>query len=383
MGIPDIEKTHPHPVTSITGHVDAALEFLQAEGTTAAVSTIDERKLVRKIDCMIMPLMWACYNLQYLDKVLIILWGVMTTLNCTASTFGGLMTLRILLGVFESAIAPALILITSMWYKRHEQPIRMAAWYIGTGTASIMGGLVAYGLLFYSADKFRSWQLLFLIIGLVTVVVGVAVIVFLPDNPMSSRLSHAEKICAIERLRENKTGIENKRFKKEQFYEVFTDPQTYLIAVVVAAMDVLNAAGSSFSALIIQSFGSTTKQTELLSIPGGVISVVSILIGNYIAGRTNQRCLVAIISFAIGLAGSCLMTFVSGKAIRLAGNYLMSCSGPALPLIFENARRDRAQEGVLVQHQENSEFLDLTDRQNREFRVSSARSIRTSRRIRY
>lgn len=31
----------------------------------------------------------------------------MTTLNCTASTFGGLMTLRILLGVFESAIAPA------------------------------------------------------------------------------------------------------------------------------------------------------------------------------------------------------------------------------------------------------------------------------------
>ncbi|KAL1983248.1 hypothetical protein VTN96DRAFT_346 [Rasamsonia emersonii] len=330
----------------------------------------------------------------------VILWGVMTTLNCTASTFGGLMTLRILLGVFESAIAPALILITSMWYKRHEQPIRMAAWYIGTGTASIMGGLVAYGLLFYSADKFRSWQLLFLIIGLVTVVVGVAVIVFLPDNPMSSRLSHAEKICAIERLRENKTGIENKRFKKEQFYEVFTDPQTYLIAVVVAAMDVLNAAGSSFSALIIQSFGSTTKQTELLSIPGGVISVVSILIGNYIAGRTNQRCLVAIISFAIGLAGSCLMTFVSGKAIRLAGNYLMSCSGPALPLMmrgympakiaivgttsvaivfsvalllyysFENARRDRAQEGVLVQHQENSEFLDLTDRQNREFRLN-------------
>lgn len=147
----------------------------------------------------------------------------------------------------------------------------MAAWYIGTGTASIMGGLVAYGLLFYSADTFRSWQLLFLIFGLVTVVVGIAVIAFLPDNPISSRLSHTEKICAIERLRENKTGIENKRFKKEQFREVFVDPQTYLIAVVVAAMDVPNAAGSSFSALIIQSFGFTTKQTELLSIPGGVI----------------------------------------------------------------------------------------------------------------
>lgn len=37
----------------------------------------------------------------------VILWGVMTTLNCTASTFGWLVTLRILLDVFESAIAPA------------------------------------------------------------------------------------------------------------------------------------------------------------------------------------------------------------------------------------------------------------------------------------
>jgi len=34
------------------------------------MSALDEKKLVRKIDWMIMPLMWACYNLQYLDKVL-------------------------------------------------------------------------------------------------------------------------------------------------------------------------------------------------------------------------------------------------------------------------------------------------------------------------
>lgn len=147
--------------------------------------------------------------------------------------------------------------------------------------------------------------------------------------------------------------------------------------------------------------------------------------------------MVAIVSFAIGLAGSCLMAFGSTQAIRLAGNYLMSCSGPALPLMyalaganvaghtkkvtmnavllmvgnilgpltfrtkdapeympakvdivgttsvaivfsvmlllyyrFENGRRDREQEGVFFPHQENSEFLDLTDQQNQEFRVS-------------
>lgn len=51
------------------GKADAALDFLRTEDT-ALLSEVDEKKLVRKIDWMIMPLMWAAYNLQYLDKVL-------------------------------------------------------------------------------------------------------------------------------------------------------------------------------------------------------------------------------------------------------------------------------------------------------------------------
>lgn len=35
----------------------------------------------------------------------------------------------------------------------------------------------------------------------------------------------------------------------------------------------------------------------------------------------------------------------------------------------ENSRRDRAYAGA--EHTENSEFMDLTDRQNHEFRVSN------------
>jgi hypothetical protein len=59
----------------------------------------------------------------------------MVALNCTVKNFGGLVALRVLLGCFESAVAPAyvclcliglfadphtsLILITSMWYKKN------------------------------------------------------------------------------------------------------------------------------------------------------------------------------------------------------------------------------------------------------------------------
>lgn len=316
----------------------------------------------------------------------------------------------------------------------------MGIWYLGTGTASIMGALVAYGLLFYTGDQFRSWQIMFLIFGLITIAVGICVIIFLPDNPMTSRLSHEEKILAIERVRENQTGIENKRFKIKQVKEVFQDPQTYLIIIIVTAMNISNAAISSFSSLIIKSFGFTTKQTELLNIPGGAVSVVSILTGSYLASRFDQRCLSAIFILCCGLLGGCLMAFSHKdmKAAQLAGNYLTNCVGATLPLmysmaganvaghtkkvtmnaivlmafclgnilgpltfrtkdepnyipakiaivatvsvaivftvllkgyyIFENRRRDLRGD-VEAEHLRDSEFLDLTDRENREFRV--------------
>jgi len=61
----DIEVKNGLPV----GKADAALEFLHDEDTAVATE-VNEKALVRKIDWMIMPLMWAAYNLQYLDKVL-------------------------------------------------------------------------------------------------------------------------------------------------------------------------------------------------------------------------------------------------------------------------------------------------------------------------
>lgn len=50
---------------------DAALDFLQQKDSiTAEHVAVDEKKLVRKIDWMVVPLMWCCYCLQYLDKTL-------------------------------------------------------------------------------------------------------------------------------------------------------------------------------------------------------------------------------------------------------------------------------------------------------------------------
>lgn len=50
--------------------VDEALKFLNSDHGTANFEEVDEKALLRKIDWMLMPLMFLCYFLQYSDKTL-------------------------------------------------------------------------------------------------------------------------------------------------------------------------------------------------------------------------------------------------------------------------------------------------------------------------
>lgn len=128
----------------------------------------------------------------------------------------------------------------------------MGLWYLGTGTGTIVGALSSYGFQHYAGTAFKSWQIMFLMWGLITVTFGILIVVFLPDNPMTSRLTHSEKIFAIERLRSNKTGIENKTFKVDQMVECLKDPHTWMISLLTVSSNVTNGAVSSFQATIIK-----------------------------------------------------------------------------------------------------------------------------------
>ncbi|KAI5306081.1 hypothetical protein KEM56_002280 [Ascosphaera pollenicola] len=265
---------------------DAVLSFLK-QGAIGENVLVNEKALLRKIDWMIMPLTWMSYNLQYMDKTL-------------------------------------------------KQPMRMGIWYMGCGTAPVVGSLVAYGLLFYTGTAFKAWQILFLVFGLITIATGLLVMFFLPDNPMTCRfLSDEEKYVAIERLRDNKNSIENKHFKWSQFKEVWTDPQTYFLAIYTVAGLVPNGAMASFQGILINSMGFDTKQTQLLTLPGGVVTIFAIWITSWLSGKYNARILISCISLLIGIVGACMLAFATqSPPAQLAGNYLLFFSTAPLSLSY-------------------------------------------------
>ncbi|KAI7302355.1 major facilitator superfamily transporter [Hortaea werneckii] len=223
-----------------------------------------------------------------------------------------------------------------MWYKAKEQPPRVGIWYLGVGTGTIIGSLISFGFQHYSDGAFTSWQIMFLVVGLVTCLVGGLSFLLLPDNPMRSRLTHEEKVWAIERLRSNQTGVENKHFKPAQVVECFLDPQTWLLSLITISSNVPNGAVSSFQATIISGFGYDSKTAALLQIPSGGVSMVSILTATMLAGKFNHRSFHIVTLLMAGILGGCLMAFApeGNKAGKLIGNYFTNCIGATLPLLY-------------------------------------------------
>ena len=58
----------------------------------------------------------------------IIAWGTILACHAVCKDFKGLVVVRTLLGIFESACQPAFVILSAMWYRREEQAARVTYW---------------------------------------------------------------------------------------------------------------------------------------------------------------------------------------------------------------------------------------------------------------
>jgi ACS family allantoate permease-like MFS transporter len=138
----------------------------------------------------------------------IILWGIVLGCHAACTSYAGLAVCRTLLGVFESCVAPILVLVVAMWYKKEEQGRRVSWFYVCNSLTQIFGGLLAFGVS-YANTKFASWRIFFVAIGSLTIIIGILVCLFLPDSPVKARrFSDAEKVAALLRVKDNQRYVE-------------------------------------------------------------------------------------------------------------------------------------------------------------------------------
>ncbi|RFU27511.1 hypothetical protein B7463_g8822, partial [Scytalidium lignicola] len=352
----------------------------------------EQRKVLMKIDLLMIPLMGFCYMLQYMDKlaisqatllglrqdlslqgdqyswssaifyfgylawslpvsylivrfplgkylgVSVFFWGGILMCHAAVKGFAGLMTVRFFLGIGEAAIAPGFAMLTGMFYTRKEQPLRQAAWFLGNAIANVIGGVVAYGIGKISISSgLEHWKLLFIILGSVTSAYSLILIAFLPDSPLNALfLTRKERMIAVQRTLSNKVGVMDEgRFLWNQAWLALRDPQTLFLVLYTFSINLCNGGLTSFGGIIIAGFGFSDFKALLLQMPLGATQVVFlILTSGFATFVPSTRIAIMIFNCTVSLIGYLLIYKLGpdAQAGKMAGLCLGTAFATNIPL---------------------------------------------------
>ncbi|KAH8893996.1 MFS general substrate transporter [Thozetella sp. PMI_491] len=231
-------------------------------------------------------LFWCFPSSQILQRlpiaksmfVAMIIWGFVLIGTGFAQNFATLIVLRILLGALEAPVAPGNFILMTMWYNRKEQPVRAGLFY--TGLATLLTGTLGWAVGFIPGQN--AWRSFFWITGAMMIAYGIIVGIFLPDSPVKAKfLTERERFIAIERVRADQLGIENKKFDSSHIVELLLDPKMWLMLLFNIFVSIPNGGLTNFAPLIINGLGFTPQRSTLLVMPTGIIQTLSSYICNF------------------------------------------------------------------------------------------------------
>ncbi|KAL2812559.1 major facilitator superfamily domain-containing protein [Aspergillus cavernicola] len=236
--------------------------------------------------------------------VMTFFWGVLLIGMVGVKKFDHVMVIRFFQGAAEACIGPAWMLSTSMLWTREEQSLRMAWWLGCGGLSSLIGSGMSWGLGHHTSGPLKPWQLIYLATGIISAVWGILIFFVFPSDPMSWILfTPEEKLVAVWRVRGNKTGVKHTKLLMYQIRESFQDPKLYFIASQSVCMGILNSA-SNFRSAFFAGFGYNASTSLLMQLPGGALECVACLLGGFVTSHTRNTMIITImIGFVPGLAG--------------------------------------------------------------------------------
>ncbi|KAE8454107.1 hypothetical protein EG329_005030 [Mollisiaceae sp. DMI_Dod_QoI] len=329
------------------------------------------KKLLKKIDRYLLPLMWCCYGIQQVDKtalatqalfglrtdthlkgqeyqwlttifyiaylcgefpsnfllqrwalgrslsIYILCWGICVVSISAAQNWAQLMAIRALQGFFECTISPGFVLIVGTWYRTEEHSSRVLFWQSANAGFGVISDLINYGVGAHAQkhDGLEPWRAITLFLGSLTLVASIVCFLLLGSPKEVRWMNEEEKRMAAARIVKNKVGrdVTGVKWNWSQVSEAFMDPVLYFSTANAFLASVPNGGITTFSTLIYQSFGFSELQVLLVGIPRYMLLlIIFIVVGFYTRRVKNRRMYI--------MALSTVPSFVGLLAIALLPN---------------------------------------------------------------
>ncbi|KAI1142643.1 MFS general substrate transporter [Hypoxylon sp. FL0543] len=256
--------------------------------------------------------------------------GVLGMCQGLTKSYGGLLAIRFLLGVFEAALPAGATYMISLYYTRREAAVRFA-WFFNFALAGpLFSGLLAYAIEnLNGAGGYQGWRWIFIIEGLATVFVSVFVIWLCPNFPQ-----HAQSWFLTERERDRlvhllevSRGAEDKGSAADNvpIWKVLVDWRIHLLTMCFFCCDVTASSIASFAPTILTELGWVATIAQLMTMPVWASGIVATFVITWLTSHTNFRAPFLLVAICLQLVGwGIMVAYVPAPGVRYMALFFLT-----------------------------------------------------------
>jgi sugar phosphate permease len=237
------------------------------------------------------------------------LWGLASAATMVVRTPREFYTVRFVLGVVEAGFFPGAIYFLTKWFPSHRRAKANGMFQSATVVAGVISGVLSGALITYLNGLLgmRGWQWMFMLEGLPSAILGIVVLICLEDEPEDAKwLSDSERKSVIDALRKDPGSAANHQTLKR----ALSDWRVYLLGVIFFLAVVGTYVLAFWQPIMIKEMGAASIMTVGLysTIPAAAAVISKIWIGHHSDKTRELRWHFAISAF-VGAAGMLLIPF--------------------------------------------------------------------------
>ncbi|HUE62908.1 MAG TPA: MFS transporter [Rhizomicrobium sp.] len=266
-------------------------------------------------------------------------WGVLSMAMALVNGITSFMTLRFLVGVAEAGFFPGVILYLTKWFPAAWRARITAAFMVAIPVSLALGGPMSNWIMQATGAiwDLKPWQWLFLLEGLPTVLLSIAIFLFLPDHPGEATfLSTEEKAWLSSTLAAEGRSVQ--AVHGITGLAALKDYRVLALSFIYFADITTNLGIAFFLPQIIKGMGANDVQANTISAIPFVFGIAGVIVFGWLADRmpTHRKAFVVLtlLISAVGLAGAGVLgpSYSAVALIGLANFGIYGLIGPFWPL---------------------------------------------------
>lgn len=242
------------------------------------------------------------YGFKQVLPIMMILWG---TVSWTQAFMTGRATFyitRALIGACEGGFIPGAILMATYFYTSTELATRLAVFWSTLNVARVISALLAAGILeMRGIGGHPGWFWLFLLEGLLTVILGVISLLYLPSSPTATKsilcpkpwYTEREEVIMINRILRDDPAKGLTAIKEPATWKdikaAWSDRSMWGLYLIGLIAYIPATPVQAYLTLTLKRIGFTTFSANMLTAPSAGVQIITMLALAYSSNYFNER----------------------------------------------------------------------------------------------